>query len=339
MIDKSILYIGNNLASKTKYITTMETLSGLFIDEGVTLFKSSSKKNKVLRLLDMVISVFKYRNKVSYILIDTYSTINFYYAFIISQLSRILKINYIPILHGGDLPSRIDRSRKMADLIFNYSYKNIAPSGYLKYEFEKRGYKTNFIPNVLQIKDYKFKQRKSLKPKLLFVRAFADIYNPKMAINVLYSLRKKYPEAKLCMIGPDRDGILKEIIKYIEEKDLLNSIEITGVLSKADWHKKSEEFDVFINTTNIDNTPVSVIEAMALGIPVVSTNVGGITYLIEDNKDCLLVDKNDAINMRKKIELLLRKEEVVEELTKNARNKVEQFDWIYVKKEWNKILV
>jgi glycosyltransferase involved in cell wall biosynthesis len=77
-----------------------------------------------------------------------------------------------------------------SSLIFNNSFQNIAPSGYLKYEFEKKGYATQLIPNIISVTNYKFKKRTKLKYKLLYVRAFAKIYNPKMAIEVLKELKK-----------------------------------------------------------------------------------------------------------------------------------------------------
>ena len=87
----NILYIGNNLAKKTKYLTTLENLSNQLSKENFNVIISSNKINKVIR-------------------IDTYSTTNFYYAFFTSQLSRLFKIKYIPILHGGNLPERIRKS-------------------------------------------------------------------------------------------------------------------------------------------------------------------------------------------------------------------------------------
>jgi len=76
-----------------------------------TIYKSSSKTNKFLRLLDMCFSVIKKRKTVDYILIDTFSTSNFYFALATSQIARFFKLKYIPILRGGNLPHRIDRSR------------------------------------------------------------------------------------------------------------------------------------------------------------------------------------------------------------------------------------
>jgi len=333
---KRILYIGNNLVGKTKYTTTMETLSNLLSAESFTVNKSSSKINKGLRLIDMCFSILKYKNKIDYILIDTYSTSNFYYALITSQIARFFNKKYIPILHGGNLPSRLDTSKRASDLIFNNSYKNISPSGYLKYEFKKRGYQTTLIPNIIPIEEYNFKKRTKIQPNLLYVRAFAEIYNPKMAIHVLFEIQKQYPEAKLCMIGPDRDGCLKDVKTLVKDLKLEDSVEFTGVLTKKEWHKKSENYDVFINTTNVDNTPISVIEAMALGLPIVSTDVGGLPYLISNNTDGILVPKENSNKMARAILSLIEENNQI--LAVNAREKAISFVWNVVKTKWFDIL-
>ena len=336
MKKSNILYIGNNLVEKTNYATSMDILSSLLKIEGFTIYKSSSTSNKILRLFEMCFAVLHYRTKVNYVLIDTYSTSSFYYTLLTSQLCRLFRLKYLPILHGGNLPHRLYHNPTLSSLIFNNSFQNIAPSGYLKYEFEVKGYTTLLIPNVIPITKYNFKNRQKLQPKLLYVRSFAKIYNPTLAIEVLKELKGKYPEATLCMIGPDKDGTLKEVQQLIDKYELHDSVEITGVLSKEEWHKKSEDFDIFINTTNVDNTPISVIEAMALGLPVVSTNVGGLPYLIDDNKDGVLVDKEQPILMAKKIVEII--EENKSSFAKMARSKVENFDWSVVRKQWLKLL-
>lgn len=314
----------------------MDTLSYLLCDTGYIICKSSSKQNKVLRLLDMCIAVVHLRNKLDYVFIDTYSTSNFYYALFTSQLCRFFKLKYLPILHGGNLPYRLKKYPKFSSLVFNNSYKNIAPSGYLKYEFEQKGFKTVLIPNVIPIHQYPFKERKKIAPKLLYVRAFAEIYNPTLVIEVLKELKNSYPKAILCMIGPDKDGTLEDVKQLINKYHLNESVEITGVLSKKEWHKKSENYDIFINTTNVDNTPISVIEAMALALPVVSTNVGGMPYLIQHNEDGVLVEKNNPSAMTTEICKIV--EENKYSLAINARKKVENFDWNIVKSKWMKIL-
>lgn len=337
MSSKCILYIGNNLVKTTGYYTSMETFSCNIMKDDYNVIKYSHKSNQILRILHMCYGVIRHLKSYNYILIDTFSTKSFYYAFATSQVAKLLGKKYIPILRGGNLPYRIKKSPWMSKMIFNHSYKNIAPSNYLKDAFEEKGYKVDYVPNILEIDKYTFKVREKLKPKLLWVRAFKHLYNPMLAIEVLLKIKVEYPEATLCMIGPAKDDSFELVKDKVAFYGLENYVEFTGVLSKEDWHKKSEDFDIFINTTNFDNTPVSVMESMALGLPVVSTNVGGMPFLIENGVDGILVDKENTKAMSQEILKLLKNNDV--SISKKARKKAESFAWENVKKKWFQILV
>jgi glycosyltransferase involved in cell wall biosynthesis len=332
-----ILYVGNNLTQNTGYNATIAVLSKL-LRESYQVKVVSNKQNKFQRLLDMCFAVIKRRNETDFILIDTFSTSSFYFALIVSQMARLFGIKYIPVLRGGNLPYRLEHSAKMSNAIFNNSYANVAPSKYLKNAFQDKGFRTIFIPNILNISDYKFRERTQLKPNLLWVRAFDKTDNPVMAIEVLHRLKHNYPNAKLCMIGPFKDATYQEVLDRIKKYNLENSIEITGVLPKKEWVKKSEAFDIFINTTNFDNTPVSVMEAMALGFPIVSTNAGGLPFLIDDKNDGILIAKNDVKQMTEEIVNLLKKPLFANKLSVQARHKAESFDWQQVKNKWFELL-
>ena len=115
-------------------------------------------------------------------------------------------------------------------------------------------------------------------------------------------------------------------------------VHFTRKLTKEEWISQSLHYNIFINTTNYDNTPVSVIEAMALGLPVVSTNVGGMPYLIVSGVDGLLVPPNDAEMMAKAILEINSNKELAQKIALNAREKVELFDWSVVKERWKTIL-
>ncbi|WP_456377218.1 glycosyltransferase family 4 protein [Lutibacter sp.] len=335
---KRILYIGNNLSSKSKYNSTIATLSTLLKEEGLSVSCSSSKSNKFLRLLAMCIAIITNRNKVDFILIDTFSTTNFYFALITSQLARLFSLKYISILHGGNLPFRLDKSVFLSNLIFNNSYKNISPSSYLMEEFRLRGYNTVYIPNGILIKAYDYKKRSKLKPMVLWVRAFDKTYNPQLAIKVIALVKLRYKNVKLCMVGPEKDGSLHETKLLVKKLNLEKNCSFTGVLAKEKWHEISKDFDIFINTTNIDNMPVSIIEAMALGFPVISTNVGGLPYLITDKSDGILVPPNNEKEMANAIINLINNPLNSEELSLNARRKAESFDLDKVKQLWLSIL-
>ena len=127
---------------------------------------------------------------------------------------------------------------------------------------------------------------------MLWVRSFSEIYNPLLALQIVELLKNEGLDVELCMVGPEKDGSLQRCKSVAQELNL--PVTFTGMLSKEEWIDLSKDYDIFINTTNFDNMPVSVMEAMALGLPVVSTNVGGLPYLIEDGVDGMLFPPNNA---------------------------------------------
>lgn len=335
---KKLLYIGNKLSGKGVNVTTIETLGALLTSEGYAVVYASEKQNPVFRMADMVWTTLRSKNKVDFVLIDTYSTSGFWFAWVISQLCRILHLPYIPILHGGNLPHRLKNNPKLSEMVFVNAFRNVAPSNYLYEVFRNYGY-TNlvFIPNTIEMYRYPFKERLSLAPKLLWVRAFDAIYNPIMAVAVLAELQKRYPEATLCMVGPDRDGSRADCAALAQSNN--SKVVFTGRLTKEAWITLSQEYDIFINTTHLDNTPVSVMEAMALGLPVVTTNVGGLPYLLKDAEEALLVAPDDVSSMVKAIVQLIEYPEMAQTIIQTARKKAESWDWNTVKFAWNDLLV
>ena len=334
----TLLYIGNKLSKHGLTMTSIETL-GLFLEtEGYKMYYASDKQNQLIRFLDMGYKVLKNRKKVDYVIIDTYSTSSYWYAFMVSQLCRLFALKYIPILRGGNLPQRLDANPKVSRMIFNHSYKNVAPSGYLLDAFAKRFFPNLlFIPNTIDVTKYPFQNRRdTLNPKLLWVRSFASLYNPKMAVDVLKKVQEKYPNAQLCMVGPDKDGSLEETRSYAQQEKI--QVKFTGRLSKGEWVAISKDYNTFVNTTNFDNTPVSVIEAMCLGLPVVTTNVGGIPFLLENRKTALLVEAKAVKEMAEAVIELTKNHELRTTLVQNGREYVEHFDWQAVKHQWAKLL-
>ena len=96
-----ILYLGNKLSKHGINKTTVETLGENLSQSGFEVVSYSSKKNSLLRILDMLLGILKHKNA-AYVLIDTYSTSAFWFAFLCSQLARLLGIKYIPIVHDGN---------------------------------------------------------------------------------------------------------------------------------------------------------------------------------------------------------------------------------------------
>lgn len=333
-----ILYVGNILSKQGYSATTIEIFGALLEQEGFEVIYTSSVKNKLLRFIDMLFKTIVNAKKVDYVLIDTYSTQNFWYAFFVSQLCRAFVVKFIPILHGGDLPNRIKNSPSFSKMIFRYAYFNVVPSNYLLKNLEQFNFPNLvLIPNSIEIENYPFKERVNQSiPRLLWVRSIDSIYNPEMGIKVLTLLKSKFPQAKLSMVGPYK-GINEQQFSAIIKK-YNSDVVVTGKMTKPDWIKLSENFNIFINTTHFDNTPVSLIEALALGLPVVSTNVGGIPYLVTNRETALLVNDSDSQAMADAIKELIENPDLAQRLAANGRKMVEQFDWQIVKNQWKEIL-
>ncbi|UYW00497.1 glycosyltransferase family 4 protein [Flavobacterium agricola] len=331
-----IVYIGNKLQAKGFTPTSVETLGNFLISEGYNVKRYSDIRNPFFRFLNMQFGIF-FNNHVNCVIIDTYSSKAFWFAFFSSLSSIITNKKYILCLRGGNLPMRLNKNPKLCNWMFSNSFRNISPSGYLLQEFEKKGYKNlTLIPNTIEIENYSFLPRTLSSPKVLWVRSFAEIYNPLLAVDVLIELKKIYPEAELCMVGPEKDGSLIKVKQYAAD----NNVEVSfpGKLSKKEWFKLSENYNIFLNTTNFDNTPVSVMEAMALGLPVVSTNVSGLPFLIQTDKDGILVEPNNSSLMVQAIDKLVKDKSLYKKIQLNARKKAETWDWQVIKNDWNKLL-
>jgi asparagine synthase (glutamine-hydrolysing) len=332
-----IFYVGNFLAKHGKYpnfnVFLISRLQDFF-----DIISSSDKKSKMLRLFDMARMFLKSRKKIDFVIIDVFSTDAFWFALILATLAKMSKKPYINILHGGNLPKRLKENKSVSQFLFNNSYRNISPSLFLKEVFLKEGYKVDYLPNFIELKYYKFTERKNIKCNILWLRAFHKIYNPTLAIKVLKILVDNGIDAKLCMVGPDKDGSISKVVSLAEELHVKERLTLTGLLSREEWIKISENYDIFMNTSNIDNHPVSVLEAMALGFPIISTNIGGLPYLIDDNTNGILMPADDENAFAGSIMEILNNPEKVNSLSRQARQKAELFTWSNLRENWLDLL-
>jgi len=140
------------------------------------------------------------------------------------------------------------------------------------------------------------------------------------------------------MVGPNKDDSYNECMLLARKLDVEKNIHFTGGMKKSSWINLSKDCDIFINTTNYDNMPISVIEAMALGLPIVSTNAGGLKYFHDDGVDALLVPIGDTGAMVKKIKSLINDRSLASKLSLNGRKKAEELCWEMVKLDWLRLL-
>ena len=331
-----ILFIGNFFKSPNTNQNVWFELPIRMEKIGWDVITSSPKTAKAFRLLDMLCTIFINRKTYTVAQVDVFSGPAFIWAEMSAWLLKIINKPFILNLRGGNLPSfstnysrRVRRTLKLANVV-------TSPSAYLKEFLQELCDNIKIIPNPIEIPSYKFRLRKLVEPKLVWVRAFHQIYNPSLAPKVLDKLAKKWPNIQLSMVGPDKgDGSLQNFRNLSETLNMINHITLIGGVPRYQVPTILNQGDIFINTTNFDNTPVSVIEAMACGLCIVSTNVGGIPYLLADEVNALLVPPDDPQAMAEAIERIILNPDLAARLSLNARKKAESFDWSIVLPQWD----
>lgn len=314
-----------------------ESLAERFPEIGVTAIKAGRGRGRIRRLVHMLKVLTFRRNSYDLVLVETFSGLAFGWAFLCAVWARLLGKKPIAVLHGGDLPGFGDRHRFLLRIYFKLVSALVAPSVYLQRWASNIGASSVLIPNHLDLERYDFRHHAIVEPRLYWVRRYDPVYNPQMAIRVLARLVDRYPDSHLLMAGPD-SGEKAACEVLAKELKVEGNVQCLGRISKEDINRHGLTRNVFINTTNIDNTPVTLLEAAAMGLPVVTTAVGGIRHLFEDAVEALLVPANDDLAMADAVSVLVRDSELARSLVDRARRKALSVDWPVVRGEWRTVL-
>lgn len=306
---------------------------------GWAVITTSDKEDRFQRLRDIFMTVIKRRNDYQIAQVDVYSDMAFIWAEMSCILMKLLQKKIILTLHGGNLPAFSQQHALRVKNLLNLAHTITAPSEYLKEAMTNFRRDILLVPNPLNIRQYPFLLREEPKPKFVWLRAFHDIYNPELAIKAFSELIINFPQAHLFMIGPDKgDGSYQRTAEFAENYNIQDCVELITGIPKSEVPLWLNKGDIFLNTTNVDNTPVSVMEAMACGLCVVSTNVGGLPYLIDNEKDGLLVSPNDPVSMANAVRRIILEPGLGSRISQEARNKVLSFDWANIFPIWDQLL-
>jgi len=291
------------------------------------------------RLADMVTTVWRRRADYDVAVVDVYSGAAFVWAEAVTATLHAAKRPYVLTLHGGNLPAFASRWPRRVRRLLGGAHTVTTPSVYLRDRLRHVRDDLTLVPNAIELGSYRFRERTRAAPRLVWLRAFHRVYNPMMAVQAIARLTPDMPDVHLTMVGSDTgDGTFASTQDAIAESGLGKHIEVRGGVPKADVPSVLDTADIFLNTSTIDNTPVSVIEAMASGLCVVSTSVGGIPDLLQDTHDGLLVPSGDADAMANAIKRIVAEPDLSRALSRCARAHVEAFDWSAVLPRWASIL-
>ena len=209
--------------------------------------------------------------------------------------------------------------------------KIVVPSGYLVDKFANYGFKAEPIFNFIDTSKFGFRVRNPLKPVFLSNRLLEELYNIPCILRAFSIIQKKYPEARLVIasFGDRRESLEK----LAAELDLRN-VEFVGKIPKEEMPDLYDGIDIYLNSPNTDNMPSSLIECYAAGVPVVTTDAGGIPYILEHEKTGLMVGINDHESLAREAIRLIEDDELSQRIVRNARGNAEIFSWKEVRKDW-----
>jgi glycosyltransferase involved in cell wall biosynthesis len=299
-------------------------LSGLFRTEGRVARATSPRVNPVLRAADMAVSVLRWRAQVDVVVLHVYSGRAFVTADLLAWEVRRMGLPLVMALHGGGLPAFSHRHPVWVARVLRRATHLVAPSAFMARHFANYARPVTVIPNTVRLEDYEYRERADLRPRLLWMRAFSDIYRPCLAIETLARLRTAVPDATLTMAG--QPGPLLEPARALARRlGVADGVEFPGFLTPAAKRRAFREHDVFLVTTRVENAPVSVVEAAASGLPVVACRVGGLGDLLEDGRSGLLVDEPAELDGA--VRRLLDDPSLAGTLSRSGRVLAETFDW------------
>ena len=334
-----VLVVGNFLSATLGARGVCEEFSERLLAGRWTTITTSHKPGRMMRLLDMLGTVWRRRHEYSVAHVDVFSGSAFLWAEAVGRALHQINKPYILTLRGGNLPDFARRHSARVRHLFSAAAAVTAPSRYLLEEMKPYRDDLILLPNPLDLSAYVFKERAQPEPRLVWLRAFHETYNPSLAPKVMASLTTDFPDICLVMVGRDKgDGSLQRMRQVAGALGVMHRITLPGGVQKEKVSEWMNEGDIFLNTTNFDNTPVSVLEAMACGLCVVSTNVGGIPYLLEHEEDALLVPPDNAQAMGEAVRRLLCEPALAKKISRNARRKAERFDWSLALPQWEELL-
>jgi glycosyltransferase involved in cell wall biosynthesis len=202
--------------------------------------------------------------------------------------------------------------------------------------FAKFGLKAQAIYNIVELDRFPYKERQQLRPLFLVSRLLEPLYNVACVLRAFALIQKRHPEARLTVAA---DGWLRPELEALAQDLALRNTEFIGFVPFEKMPDMYAAADVYLTATDIDNMPSSITECMASGLPVVTTDAGGIPYIVTHEKTCLMIPRNDHQAMANAVFRLLEDPELAIRITRNAREASRRFTSEGARVEWTKLYV
>lgn len=249
-------------------------------------------------------------------------------------LGRLSKKPVVIHFHGGAARPFFNYWFWLVGPIFRSASRIVVPSAYLAEIFAEQNLETVIIPNIATLPLYQFHERTPIAPRLLYTRHLRPCYNPECALRAFGEIVKKWPNAEFRIAG---DGSEMERMQNLaSEMNIQDRVTFLGHLPNDQLVTHYEWANLFLNSSVVDNQPVSILEAFASGLPVVTTNAGGIPYMVENRKTGMVVGMSHLELAQAALELI-EDEKLSRSIAKRALEELQNYRWEAVYPKWAKL--
>ena len=259
-----------------------------------------------------------------------------YYSYLLCAMPAILVarlfgrpsiLNY----RSGEAEDHLAKWRATAVPTMRLTDKIVAPSGYLVEVFRRFGLDAESISNAVDAECFCYRDRSPLRPTFLSGRNLEPLYNVGCTLKAFGIIQGRFPDARLLVAG---DGSQRRSLERLASLLSLRNVEFLGAVSPDRMNDLYDAADIYLNSSNIDNMPASILEAFASGLPVVTTNAGGIPYILTHEETGLMVDRGDYEGLAACALRLLHDAELASTLTRNALSECSKYRWAEVCDRW-----
>lgn len=248
-------------------------------------------------------------------------------------IAKLFRKKTILNYHSGELERHIQSWKLTAKPTMKLFDKIVVPSGFLVEKFAEFGLEAVAISNFVDTDKFAFQTRNVLKPVFLSNRNFDSHYNVEDVLRAFQLIQKQIPESELLVAGfGPKEAQLRQLTRQLR----LKNVDFLGRIENQNMPEIYSRADIYLNASIVDNMPLSFIEALAGGLPIVSYATGGIPFIIDDGKTGLLVPTGDYKALADKSIWLIENSTEAQKLIQNGRKEVEKYSKAKVKAGWRK---
>jgi L-malate glycosyltransferase len=259
-----------------------------------------------------------------------------YWSFLLAPVpamlaGRLFRKKVILNYRSGEANDHLTRWRTAVPLM-RLANAIVVPSAYLVSVFARHGLTARSVPNFVELEHLPYRQRHELRPVFLSNRAFEPHYNVSCVLRAFGRIQSRMPQAQLIVAG---DGWLRPRLQDEARELGLRNVSFRGALTSDRMAKLYDEADVYLNAPNIDNMPSSILEAATCGLPIVTSDAGGIPYIVRDGATALLTACDDDAALAAAATRLFEEPGLASRLAAAARGEVlDRYTWQAVETRW-----